>query len=581
MISILRLTGLALAASIAAGMAGTNPALAHPATPPEPAASSTPAVASPLPVPQPSPGGEPTPTPAPASQPSPTPTASPTTEPAPTTAPTRTPAPTPIPAVGPTPVGPTIVPVPRGTKKVTTTRTTVRIQLLAGAGSAHVVKTLAAGTAVVPSVTSGLWTRVTVGTTTGWVPARYLKTSTITVSVPNHRYLRTHTAAYASLGANGGTGVATSLDKRTKVELVATSGDWSQIKVGNAARWVKSLQIQATLPAATLRYLSTHTDTHVEANAKSRKVAVLDARTRVEVLNVHGSWSKARWGNATGWLATSRLRATLPAAVTAYTTTVLTATSGPGSGSATATLAQNTRVEKVNVNGAWTKVKYYSKSGWVRTVRLSASKTAVQHRWSTHAVNVRVGAGTGHRSLGVIGAWEQVAYHRSSGSWSFVSTSRGHGWIISSYLTRTGYYPVAAYGTLRKGQRAYDLLRGKTSTERNTRLVRHNLFLDPQFSWGWSYLVPSPSVKDTVAAEAMSIKKPIYTSTLSAVDRWERFDPAKPLATQNYNRKLVVDASGQQMYAYVASALKIAYMKSKGVAVPTGDYLTRPIQYRR
>lgn len=73
----------------------------------------------------------------------------------------------------------------------------------------------------------------------------------------------------------------------------------------------------------------------------------------------------------------------------------------------------------------------------------------------------------------------------------------------------------------------------------------------------------------------MTLKTGSYASTLAALDRYERFDPRKPMANQSYNRKLVKDQQGNQVWAYVGSAKMSKYLTKSGIRVKSGDYLKR------
>ena|GEM_PF-4864768 len=298
--------------------------------------------------------------------------------------------------------------------------------------------------------------------------------------------------------------------------------------------------------------------------------------TAVTTLRTSGRWTRATVGGSTGWIM-SRFLKTTTKTVTVRNYRYVTADvraykAVGGSGGTVAKLAVNTRVELLATSGKWSRVRTGTMTGWMTSARLSTSR--LEYRWTREKVNLRPGADTGGKSLGVVPAWERIVRHKSSGAWTLVTTSRGMGWIKSSYLSKTRNYPVAVYGTLRKGQSAYFLLKGKTTAETKTRIVGHNLYLKPTATW-WSFLVPSSNDAHQVVAERMTIRTGSYTSTVAALDSWERFDPSKPLADQNYNRKLVTDTDGNRVYAYVAGRKIASYMAKRGIKVKSGDYLRR------
>ena len=244
------------------------------------------------------------------------------------------------------------------------------------------------------------------------------------------------------------------------------------------------------------------------------------------------------------------------------------------------TIPKNSPLTITETSGTWSKTSYKGKTGWVasRYLKNASSSTSpapkATYRWTTANVNVRKGPGTSYASLGVVRANERVTYVKTSKGWSNVKSSKGTGWITNRYLATVGQHPVSVYGTLRKGQSAYHLLRGRTASETRTRVPYFNMYLKPEQTW-WSFIIPSSSSARSVVVERMAIKPVYYHSTLANLDKWERFDPRKPLADQNYNRKLVTDQDGKRSWAYVGASKISNYLTKNGIRVTSGDYLRR------
>lgn len=99
------------------------------------------------------------------------------------------------------------------------------------------------------------------------------------------------------------------------------------------------------------------------------------------------------------------------------------------------------------------------------------------------------------------------------------------------------------------------------------------MYLRPDQRW-CSFILPRTN-STGVVAEEMIIKPSLYSSTLRALDEWERFDPNKPLANQTYNRKYVTLANRRKAWSYVASSSMQNYLKNNGILVKSGDYLRR------
>ncbi|WP_271396208.1 SH3 domain-containing protein [Neomicrococcus lactis] len=276
---------------------------------------------------------------------------------------------------------------------------------------------------------------------------------------------------------------------------------------------------------------------------------------------------------------TGKLATSLPAAISgtrAVTTENLNGRSGPGTSySVILVIPKGATVTHTgSTSGTWVKVTYAGKALWVSSTYLTTVGTKV-YRWATANVNVRTGPSTAYRSLGVASAWEKMEYlGKNQNGFSYVSSSRGKGWVSNSYLSTVQNYAVSVYGTLRRGQSAYFLLQNKTVYEAKTRLPNHSLYLRPDKTW-WSFVIPSSSSLDSVVAERMDIRKDVYTATLAQLDDWERYDPRQPLDDQNYNRKIVKDQDRKLAYVYVAGKKIGEYLLKNGIKVKGGDYLQR------
>lgn len=258
-------------------------------------------------------------------------------------------------------------------------------------------------------------------------------------------------------------------------------------------------------------------------------------------------------------------------------------------------MPKNTKLTITETKGKWYKTSYKGKTGWTSSLYLKkapapkpASKpaakptpkpaakpaTKVTYRWTSANVNIRKGSGTNHGSLGVVKANERVTYIKTSNGWSNVKSSKGTGWISNKYLSNSGQHSFAVYGTLRNGQSAYHLLRGKTTKETKTKIASFNMYLKPAQTW-WSYIVSTNSSSRTVVVERMDIKPAEYAGTVARMDSWERYNPNAPLADQGYNRKLVKDIQGHTSWAYVGGSKISSYLAKNGIRVASGDYLKR------
>jgi uncharacterized protein YraI len=320
-------------------------------------------------------------------------------------------------------------------------------------------------------------------------------------------------------------------------------------------------------------------------STSSGVILTIPQNTKLSITEVIGDWSKTTHKNKSGWVSSAYLKnapATTPTAVKKITTNNLNLRQAKSTSSKILlSIPKGATISVTSTSGTWSKTSYKSRSGWVASAYLKnvtgskpPTKPSVSYRWTTANVNVRKGNRTHYASLGVVPFNERVTYISSSSGWSKVKTTKGTGWISSKYLKTNEQYAVSVYGTLRKGQSAYHLLRGRTVKESTTKLSAFNMYLKPNQTW-WSFIVPTSTKSRTVVVERMDIKPESYKSALASLDKWERYDANKPLADQNYNRKIVTDINGRKSWAYLGGSKISKYLTQNGIRVNSGDYLKR------
>lgn len=392
-------------------------------------------------------------------------------------------------------------------------------------------------------------------------------------------------------GKSTGTRVLLTIPKNSRVTVTETSGSWSKTSYKGKTGWVSATYLKnapaSKPPASSTRKTTTHNLNLRQAKSTGTKVLLtIPKNTTVTVSATSGTWSKTSYKGKTDWVASAYLKSagvakpppqSTPKTTRKTTTNNLNLRQSKSTGSkALLTIPKNTTVTISATSGIWSKTSYKGKTGWVASAYLKNTSTApkTSYRWTTANVNLRKGSSTKHGSLGVVPANQRVTYLKTSNGWSNVKTSKGTGWISNKYLDKNGRHSVVVYGTLRQGQSAHHVLSGRTESVTKTKLANFNMYLKPSQTW-WSFIIPSSSSARTVVVERMDIKPGLYRSTLANLDKWERFNPSKPLADQNYNRKLVTDRDGKRSWAYVGASKISNYLVKNGIRVISGDYLKR------
>ncbi|OIH83807.1 hypothetical protein BLJ79_13975 [Arthrobacter sp. UCD-GKA] len=487
-------------------------------------------------------------------------------------------------------------------KKATTNNLNLRKSRSA---KAKVLLVIPKNAALTVTETIGTWSKTKYKGKTGWVASRYLKNAPAAkkAAPPKAQPQAKATPSAQKItknnlnlrqGKSTKTKALVTIPKNTTITVTATSGTWSKTKYKGKTGWVASSYLKnapaAKKPApkpqaATHRYTTGFTTLRQGASKTSASLGVYQRRAKVEFLSASGAWSKVKVSGKTGYIESAHLSKTNPAIVHRWLKSTQAVYAGTNNKSAKVTsVKKGAKVEWLRTSGGWTGIRTGGGNGWVPTSTLSTSTIGpttakppapkATYRWTTATVNIRKGSGTSHKSLGKVPANERVTYLKTANGWSNVVSSKGTGWISNQYLDKEGQHSFAVYGTLRKGQSAYYILKGKTSKETKTTIASHRMYLQPNKTW-LSYVIPSKSAADKVVVERMEIKPASYRATVVNMDKWERFNPNKPLADQNYNRVLVTDRDGHRSWAYLGSKKIGAYLTKNGIRVTSGDYLKR------
>jgi len=193
----------------------------------------------------------------------------------------------------------------------------------------------------------------------------------------------------------------------TVVEMLGTSGDWTQIKNGNLTGYVYTKYVVKTTdtPAATPTPKPTTTNAPQSGSAYvklSRTNSYLNLRegtgtntrvlttvkhgTQVTVLGTSGDWTQVKVGNTTGYVATKYLSQTTPTQGTAtpapqqteksgtVTASALNMRKGPSSSTAIVrSLNHGTQVTILGTSGGWYHVRVGNQEGYAYKTYIKVS----------------------------------------------------------------------------------------------------------------------------------------------------------------------------------------------------------------
>ncbi|MFB0918031.1 MAG: SH3 domain-containing protein [Clostridiaceae bacterium] len=247
--------------------------------------------------------------------------------------------------------------------------TTDHLNLRSGASTGYsVILTMPKGAKVTILDTSGSWSKVSYGTTSGWCSTAYLKGTTaapVADPTPIVEEVMKYTSDYLNLRSGGATsyGVMLTMPKGAKVTVLGVSADgsWTKVKYGSTVGWASSAYLTggtttvtpAPTPAAPAPVAPSAPAPAAPAPAPAAPVVTAPAPV------------------VTPAPAAEFIAAPEAKTVVKYTTDYLNLrTGGSTSYSILTTIPVASKVTVIDTNGGWDKLTYGSYTGWASSAYL-------------------------------------------------------------------------------------------------------------------------------------------------------------------------------------------------------------------
>ncbi len=258
--------------------------------------------------------------------------------------------------------------------------------------------------------------------------------------------------------------IVTTLDKDTKIELLAKQGNWYQIAVGNTTGFVSGDYLKLDKPSEDnvedsdqepISYGETTARLNLRSqpNTSSNVLTTLALGQKLEILKKEGNWYRVRAGHQTGWVSADYVKITSneedkdsPSLGSATTTARLNLRSGAGTNhSIITTLAKGQKVELLKKQGGWYQVKAGNRTGWVSADYLNVNGSdnagnapSIGSATTTARLNLRSGAGTNHSIITTLAKGQKVELLKKQGGWYQVKAGNRTGWVSADYLNVNG-----------------------------------------------------------------------------------------------------------------------------------------------
>ncbi|WP_214745927.1 SH3 domain-containing protein [Exiguobacterium sp. s189] len=386
--------------------------------------------------------------------------------------------------------------------KTATVDTTVLNVRQSSSTSSPIVGKLTKGTKVSVLSTKGTWAQIEYKGQKRYVSSTYLKmTSTSSTSAQKVEKVYSVTEnlnlrSSASLKAK----VLLTIPKNKEIQYISKSGSWYRVKYGSKTGYVSSKYVKSenkVIKEATSTVSKTSTSSSSSSTKKVYTTTVnLNMRTKastsgsriltipkgkeIQYLSKSGSWYRVKYGSKTGYVSSQYVKTTTKVVkedststtkppttsnssnktTTKYTTTVNLnmRTKASTSGSRILTIPKGKEVQYISKSGSWYRVKYGSKTGYVSSKYIKATKVSTpaakppatkppttnatsKTYKTTENLNLRSSASTSGKILVTIPKNKTVKYISKSGSWYRVQYGSKTGYVSSKYLSEVKTTP--------------------------------------------------------------------------------------------------------------------------------------------
>lgn len=163
-----------------------------------------------------------------------------------------------------------------------------------------------------------------------------------------------------------------------RVDRLAVASSWSQVRYNGKVGWVASRDLVEIKKTEVLDTKQTVT-MYVSRSTKAKRLTKIPVNKQVTRLAVNQSWSQVKYGNHTGWVASSQLKIRYTRetfALTKYRVKEVAPlqSSYSTSSNVIATLPDFGVVESVERYNNWYKVTFANQTGWVQGKYLTTYK---------------------------------------------------------------------------------------------------------------------------------------------------------------------------------------------------------------
>jgi len=302
------------------------------------------------------------------------------------------------------------------------------------------------------------WSKVTVGSQTGFIRSDFLKVPTGDGAATFRTTAGVHMRSSPSTTATSLTVVAAN----TSVDVLDHDpAGWSKVQVGGTSGYIRSDFLRFAAAGASsgsstsgggdsstgtgevIATLKTIGSVNLRSGASQSTsiIRTLPIGTSVDVLSYQGDWSRVNCNGTLGYIKSDLLTSGEPG-TTKILLTIGSVNLRSGASQSTSiirTLPKGTAVEVFSTQGEWSRVNHNGTNGFIKSDLLTESiAQASQTMWTVGSVNLRSGASQSTSIIRTLPRGTAVEVSSTQGEWWSVSHNGTNGFIKSTLLTTAG-----------------------------------------------------------------------------------------------------------------------------------------------
>ncbi len=228
------------------------------------------------------------------------------------------------------------------------------------------------------------------------------------------------------------------LADKSKVQIVAQSGDWFKINYGGKIRYIHKNYVSinsskaASAPKSSVGYVKVSTVLNVRTGPWGRIIGKLKNNSKVTIVGKSGNWLKISYNGRVAFIhkdyVSTKARASNPSSssFSAYVNvpTSLNVRTEPW-GKIIGSLKNNDKVTVVGKSGDWYKVKFNGRTSFIHSKYVSKNKSSASSGRSSGSSLVKSPASGSVAQKVAAAAQNLVTKYKTSGSFPYAAATQG------------------------------------------------------------------------------------------------------------------------------------------------------------